>query len=121
MEDYLIKIKEFEARVAITRLRISAHMLEVERGRYLMKPLNERKCKNCSMDEIEDEPHLLLRCSSYEESRNSLFQEICEQLPPFGGMSDHNKFIELMSMEQYVYRDAMVKLIKHICKVRGCL
>ena len=121
MEKYLTKIKEFDARVAITRLRISAHMLEVERGRYLMKPLNERKCKNCSMDEIEDEPHVLLRCSSYEENRNSIFQDICKELPPFGGMSNHNKFVELITMKEKVYMDAMVKLIKNICKVRGCL
>ena len=69
---------------------------------------------NCSMNKLEEENHVVIRCSSYEEIRNNVFQEICRELPPFGWLPDDGKFVELMTMKEKVYMDAMVKLVKNI-------
>ena len=119
MELYLTKVKDTKTRKDITRLRISAHSLEIEKGRYLMKPIEERKCNNCSV--IEDEFHVLMKCPSYEEARNGVFMELTNARPPFGGLSDQEKFVELMTMNDELFIYAVSKLIKNISQVRGCL
>ncbi len=44
LENYLTIIKSFEQRRNFTRLRISAHKLEIERGRYQGVPRQNRRC-----------------------------------------------------------------------------
>jgi hypothetical protein len=38
------------------------HKLNIEVGRYNKTPRNERFCKKCNTDEIEDEMHFFLLC-----------------------------------------------------------
>ena len=54
-------------RIPITRLRVSAHGLRIETGRYTLPktPGEERVCWNCK-DYIEDELHFLFNCPLYE-------------------------------------------------------
>ena len=85
----------------------------------VMKPMDERKCKECSV--IEDEFHVVMRCSSYEEVRNEVFVEITDAKPPFRGLSEQEKFAELMTMNDELLMCAVSKLVKNICQVRGCL
>ena len=54
MEDYL-DIPASKHRKEMTRLRISAHRLAIERGRYNNTPLEERTCPTCEGQIIEDE------------------------------------------------------------------
>ena len=67
-EQYLTFVRDPEARKSLTRLRISAHNLFVERGRYEtpLIPRDERNCVYCSVNfgskEIEDELHVLVKC-----------------------------------------------------------
>jgi hypothetical protein len=56
-ESYL-DLDHFNRNILI-RFRISAHNLEIEKGRHQNIPLNERICKLCKL-EIEDEIHFLL-------------------------------------------------------------
>ena len=58
-EKYLSVIKNREVRKCVTALRISAHQLEIEMGRYKNVPLNSRICKLCKSNEVEDEVHFL--------------------------------------------------------------
>ena len=51
---YLSKIKNHNFRQALTKMRISAHKLEIETGRYTKTTREERLCKLCSL-EVEDE------------------------------------------------------------------
>ena len=61
-------------------IRISAHNLEIERGRY-SRPIvsrEERFCKYCK-NEIEDEKHFVLNCPLYNNIRTKfdcLFEDI---------------------------------------------
>ena len=55
-----------DARFNLTRLRISAHNLEIERGRYSNTARDERLCKGCliiGISSVDDEGHLLYDCT----------------------------------------------------------
>ena len=45
------------------------------------RPPREQRCKLCKSDEIEDELHLLLRCSHYSDTRKTLFASFAKLLP----------------------------------------
>ena len=47
-ENYLNVIKDGKIRSCLTKFRISAHKLEIEKGRYSNTPLNNRICKFCN-------------------------------------------------------------------------
>ena len=40
---------------SLTKLRISAHKLEIENGRYSRKSVADRVCKKCNYNKVEDE------------------------------------------------------------------
>lgn len=64
----------------LTKLRISAHQLLVEKGRYF-RPKIERKnrlCTNCN--ELEDEEHFLLYCEKFKDLRSNLFTKMNIQI-----------------------------------------
>ena len=81
-ETYLESITNAAHRYRTTRLRISAHDLEIEKGRYSNTPREERICKWCSgsltMDNsyIEDEAHLLYYCDLYADARQKMIRAL---------------------------------------------
>ncbi|XP_077868890.1 uncharacterized protein LOC144359815 [Saccoglossus kowalevskii] len=74
-EKYLTVVKNPNHRSALTKLRISAHTLPIEMGRYKNIDISHRKCKVCDLDEVEDEKHFLLKCKLHQEERIKLFTE----------------------------------------------
>lgn len=76
-ESYLDNVTIVKHRIDFTRLRISDHNLEIEKGRYrkpYVKP-QDRICLMCKR-EMEDEIHFLLRCPRYESIRQNFYQNI---------------------------------------------
>ena len=73
-ETYLDVIKNPTHRYRITRLRISAHDFEIERGRYSQITRDKRTCKWCLLtlnsEFIEDEPHVLFNCDLHANMRS---------------------------------------------------
>ncbi len=61
MEEYLNQVTTPEHRQALTKLRISAHCLPIEVGRYGKITRENRICSLCNLAEVGDEKHLLLR------------------------------------------------------------
>ena len=78
-ETYL-HINNFENRRAITKLRTSSHKLAIETGRWNKIPRDQRMCKNCILNKIEDENHLLFECQMYETERKELYNTIKAKL-----------------------------------------
>ena len=73
LEPYLYLTKIIKHWVALTRLRISCHRLEIERGRYhkpTSTPAHLRLCKDC--ESVEDEPHFVCVCPKYDLLREHL-------------------------------------------------
>lgn len=70
-------------RQLFTKFRVSDHSLEIESGRYKNITREERKCKNCNLNEIGDEYHFFLKCTANHSLRNNLFNKIILNKPDF--------------------------------------
>ena len=68
------RYKYYRVRQALSKFRISAHKLEIERGRYTVPktPVCSRIRKQCNIGMVEDEIHFLLECPKYSVERNTL-------------------------------------------------
>ncbi|MCG8074808.1 MAG: hypothetical protein JAY75_01015, partial [Candidatus Thiodiazotropha taylori] len=69
-QHYLKVLNIEKCRISLSKLRLSAHRLEVEMGRWVRPnkiPYNDRKCKLCNR--LEDEFHFLLECPLYSDLR----------------------------------------------------
>ena len=112
-EDYL-SLKQECHRKALTRFRISAHTLAIERGRYTTPktPVEQRICKHCP-DKVEDEMHFLMECSKYNEKRKILFDEITKRCNNFIHLDNRGRLIYMLSaggeivalVAQFVYEN----------------
>lgn len=100
-----------ELRNNLTKIRISAHSLAIETGRYSKPktPQNERLCKFC-INKVEDEYHFLFICPQYNQLRtkykipNSITEESLQEL------LDPQSFKKLRTLclfikEAFEYRD----------------
>ena len=67
-EKYLINVlKSYCSK--IIKYRTGNHRLPVQTGRWDDIPLNERKCKICTTDDIGDEYHYLFTCDFFKSDR----------------------------------------------------
>ena len=77
LEDYLRADMPRRYRKAITSLRIGLHNLQIEKGRHStpIVPADQRYCPFCP-NIVEDEIHFLLKCSLYNDERNTFLGKI---------------------------------------------
>ena len=73
---YVDKLRNRIDRSMICKIRISAHELAIEKGRYSNVPRSNRFCNACNANLIEDEEHFLLHCTAYTEIRDKLLKEL---------------------------------------------
>ena len=78
LKAYLMECKIPKHRVTLCRLRLSAHDLEIERGRYRNLAPNERICQLCAIK--EDEQHFLDHCPLYGQLRSKFLSNINQNL-----------------------------------------
>lgn len=71
-EDYLKSVKDFSHRSTLTKIRVSAHRLEIEAGRYKQLDRKDRLCRICDENQVEDESHFLVGCTALEVERSQL-------------------------------------------------
>ena len=114
-EKYLSTTKAADARKSLTRFRISAHNLYIERGRY-ETPLVPREnrwciyCFHCSGKKpIEDEIHVLTVCPLYSTVRQKLNFSL----------SDINSLASLFSDENFcpLQSLSLAKLVHSILSI----
>ena len=67
-----LSISNFEFRRLITKLRISDHVLLIEKGRHFKIPREERLCQKCKL--LDDEIHFLLHCTINSNLRKEYFE-----------------------------------------------
>ena len=94
----------------MTRFRLSAHDLEIEKGRYTGVKAHQIFCKLCS-SEVEDEINFLLKCSALDtiRSRSSFIENIKSYDNNFESLSDKNKLIWLLSSEDNIILDNLCR------------
>ena len=92
-EPYLNAISNVRHRTALTKLRTSSHVLEIERGRYTVPKtaVYDRLCKTCY--KIEDEEHFLINCKIYDPfDENSILKYLLEPLNSHYGTTKKNLY-----------------------------
>ena len=127
-ENYL-EIKKYDHRSSITRLRISAHDLEIERGRYkrdpttkLKLPRDKRLCVYCkevlNIESIEDELHAITDCPLYIKPRlvhaSKADYGILESLEDSTNCTLYNlSILGNTCFNMFELRDAFIEYINH--------
>ena len=69
--EYYLNVLPSKLRIALSRLRLSSHQLQIETGRYAQNRIDRtlRLCSLCDKSDIEDEYHFVLVCSVYSQIR----------------------------------------------------
>ena len=121
-ESYL-RIRKPELRRAIARLRMSAHRLNIETGRFNGKnkyiPPEERVCTQCQMDAVEDELHFLIECPKYDQCRDSLFSRVGGMNKYFSMYDSTQKFLWLLTNENLEALEVTAAFIVGAFELRG--
>ena len=98
LEKYLTLLRP-EFRKPICRLRVSAHLLLIEMGRYNNTPRTERIYKNCMCNEIEDEEYFIIRCNKFTKERE-LFELILSKVKYFTHLPYKQKLFWILNCEE---------------------
>ena len=98
-EPYLRSVKDIKYRVAISKLRVSSHALEIERGRYTspMTPVNEQLCHACQ--KVEDEFHFMMECKSNSDLCQTSINNLTTRCPNFADLSLREQFVYMFTNE----------------------
>ena len=85
---------------------ISAHNLEIERGRYHRPPTPSelRICPHCPSS-IQDEFHFLFDCCIHDQDRLTMLNNVLRTCINFPELSLENKFFFLMNTEGDMLRE----------------
>ena len=67
-QKYLTCVNIPKYRIALSKLRLSSHRLNIEVGRWNNTPVNERLCTICNV--LEDEYHFIFECQRYIDLRD---------------------------------------------------
>ena len=101
-ENYLVDVTSITDRTNLTKLRLSNHVLMIEKGRHV-KPKkidkDKRFCHFCS-DKVEDEEHFLMSCAPYRHIRSRLFERAQNIKRDFRYRTDEEKFTWLLSVPE---------------------
>ena len=89
-EDYCKLILPLKHRSALAKFRCGVAPLRLETGRYENIPESERLCPYCRAF-VEDEFHVMLNCSLYENERRSLLLKANEINSEFYNFNDCDK------------------------------
>jgi hypothetical protein len=100
-ENYVLFLKK-ATRSAFCKLRISAHKLMIETGRYAVPKISpeNRLCQVCDLNEVEDEFHFVMRCKLFNHLRVKLFSELSD-IFNITNVSDNDIFIMIINARDY--------------------
>ena len=99
LENYVMMMNR-SSRVSFCKLRISAHQLMIEKGRHFNIKPEDRICKLCDSNDVEDEFHFVMKCSFYNDLRVRLLDNF-RSIYDFDSLSDRDIFILIMSVQDY--------------------
>ena len=91
-EPYIDLVQSRNQRCWLSRLRCSAHHLEIEQGRWSKTPISERFCKVCKTDNIGDEYHAVMMCKTFNIKRACFIGKMDSILPGFKQLTKENQF-----------------------------
>ena len=97
-EPYLDLVHNRNQRAWLTRMRVSAHHLQIEVGRWSRPPVPpwERVCRYCNDSSIDNEGHFLHDCVTFTLKRNCLFALLDTVVPGFLQLSREHKILTML-------------------------
>jgi hypothetical protein len=95
VENYVLLNLSSVERSYMAQLRLGILPIEVETGRFRSIPLENRICKLCNLDTIENEKHILFKCSLYNDIRNIWLGKLRLSVPDFDNMNYENQLLSL--------------------------
>ena len=101
-EAYLYHIHNRNFLTAISRFRTSSHSLHIETGRHTIPytPAENRLCSFCDLNSVDDEIHMLLKCTFHKTERENLNLCIQHYLQrPISEFTDQELFCKVMKMK----------------------
>ena len=75
----------------LAQLRLGILPLEIETGRYKSIPIDNRKCKLCNLNLVEDEKHILFTCTLYNDIRLDWKNKLTWYMSDFETLSENEK------------------------------
>ena len=92
----------------MSQLRLSAHQLRIETGRYLQNRTDraQRLCTLCDKSEVEDEYHFVIICPSYINLRQMYIHPYYFRKPSvfkFTQLMQNKKMSILKKLGKYIY------------------
>ena len=106
-ELYLTKLPS-KFRISMSQLRLSAHQLRIETGRYLQNRTDraQRLCTLCDKSEAEDEYHFVIICPSYINLRQMYIHPYYFRKPSvfkFTQLMQNKNMSILKKLGKYIY------------------
>ena len=104
-EMYLLLDMQRKYRVALAKLRVGNHELEIEKGRQCKKKREERICRFCHHG-IEDEYHVIFDCNLYNEIREAYIKDEYKSpsnLYTFGKLLSSENDTCIVNLSKFVY------------------
>ncbi|XP_045180152.2 uncharacterized protein LOC123539573 isoform X1 [Mercenaria mercenaria] len=114
LEPYLNNIVSRNLRIPLTKLRVSAHSLRIQTGRYGRDRIdrNLRFCQICNSNDIEDEFHFVFKCFPYEQVRRKYIKHYYRSRPSM------LKFTQLLSTKNKPELYMLAKFIQEALEIR---
>ena len=112
-ENYICCYMSKRNRSLLAQFRLGILQLEVETGRYKNTSLEERICKLCDKNEVEDEFHFVISCPIYSNYRVKLFANALNVITNFNEQSEQEKFVNLAKMCQKYLSIYLCECIQH--------
>ena len=123
LSNYLNKINNRETRSLISKLRLGVLPLEIEKGRRTNLTRDQRFCKLCNSNQVENEPHFILECPALESHRAPFISELSANIPVFHNFSSNQKlqFLYFKEHTSNLVLDIAGKMILHLFNARNLI
>jgi len=112
-ESYLSSVNVDKYRIALCKLRVASHWLNIERGRWNGTPRNEKICRFCN--KVENEYHFLFECTIYSTNRETYLSRYYRIRP------NMFKTVELFSSDKVKLLRNLAVYVYKAFELRQCL
>ena len=116
LETFLANSLTFEYRKVLSKFRCSDHKLLIEVGRHKGLQVEQRLCKMCHLNLVEDEFHFLTICPAYDNLRAGLLSAANVVL-----LDPETQFSTIMSSENTTVIRCLAEFIMNANKLRDSL
>jgi len=95
-EGYVQRTRIKAHRSLLVHLRGRTAPLQIETGKYIFLPVEERTCTTCNSGMVDNEEHFCVGCPGLKETRGPLLKLMEQAHSGFGLLHDKEKVIRLM-------------------------